>query len=300
MPKPTHCPNPNCTCHDHPVDKFYIKKGYYTTKHNHQPVPRYQCKFCKKYFSSHTFSDTYKQKKPELNNIIWKFYSSNVSLNRLAINLECNRKTVVRKFLFLAYKSRRIHEQKLKEGTFPVTKYLQFDEMETYEHTRKKPLSIALAVRMYFDKDGTIRAGEIIDAIVATMNCKGWLAAKSRELYGEREDTRDEARNEVMESVKKACQGKRVIIGTDGKTDYPPVIKKVLPDSDIRVFTRKQVANTEYDPLFVLNHTCALIRHDLSRMARKSWVNTKKADRLQAHLDLYIAYKNGYNIMSNH
>jgi hypothetical protein len=40
----------------------------------------------------------------------------------------------------------------------------------------------------------------------------------------------------------------------------------------------------------------AKIRNDLSRMARKTWVTTKKAEMLQAHLDLYIAWNNGYKI----
>ncbi len=52
----------------------------------------------------------------------------------------------------------------------------------------------------------------------------------------------------------------------------------------------------ENDPLFVLNFTAAKIRHDLSRMARKVWVTTKKDSFLQAHLDLYLAYVNGYSV----
>ena len=33
-----------------------------------------------------------------------------------------------------------------------------------------------------------------------------------------------------------------------------------------------------------------------SRMARRSWVTTKQIERLQAHLDLYIAFNNGYRL----
>jgi hypothetical protein len=36
------------------------------------------------------------------------------------------------------------------------------------------------------------------------------------------------------------------------------------------------------------------IRADLSRMARRTWSTTKRAERLQDHLDIYIAFNNGY------
>lgn len=60
---------------------------------------------------------------------------------------------------------------------------------------------------------------------------------------------------------------------------------------------RTQTANrkNQYDKLFAVNHTAAKIRHDLSRMTRKVWVTTKKVEMLQAPLDLYIAWTNGYS-----
>lgn len=57
MPYPVFCPNPACSVHKNPIDSFFIKKGYYKTKHNHQPVPKYLCKTCKKYFSTSSFKE---------------------------------------------------------------------------------------------------------------------------------------------------------------------------------------------------------------------------------------------------
>jgi transposase-like protein len=289
-----HCPNPDCKHHTEPAKGWYVKNGYYKTKHNHQPVPRYKCKACKTNFSSHTFRDTYKQKRPELNKLIFKMYSSNTSQNRLAKVLGCNRKTVVKKIRFLACKARNIHEAKLKTE-FEI-RVVQFDEMETFEHTRKKPVSISIAVEVErFEKDGKwfYRAGRIIDAIAGSMPCKGWLAAKSRELYGNREDQRYECGMDVLESVKTASS-ERLKIMSDGKRAYPNMFAEVLPQAEIAVVNRKQNQGSEYDPMFSLNHTCALLRHDLSRLARKSWVTTKNIEGLQYHLDLYLAYRNGY------
>jgi len=48
--------------------------------------------------------------------------------------------------------------------------------------------------------------------------------------------------------------------------------------------------------MFELNLIAARIRHDLSRMTRKSWVTTKLMERLQQHLFLFVAYQNDYAI----
>lgn len=42
--------------------------------------------------------------------------------------------------------------------------------------------------------------------------------------------------------------------------------------------------------------TAAKLRSDLSRLSRKTWVTTKKLERLQAHVDLYAAWHNGYTL----
>jgi len=141
-----HCPNSSCKNHLSPKRGFYIKKGYFITKWNRQRVPRYQCLDCKKGFSSHTFYCTYRQKKPYLNETIFRLYTSSVTQRRLATVLGVNLKTIVRKFLFLAKNAELLHLQKLAQKEFDLT-HCQFDEMLSFEHTRLKPLSIALAVQ---------------------------------------------------------------------------------------------------------------------------------------------------------
>ena len=47
-----------------------------------------------------------------------------------------------------------------------------------------------------------------------------------------------------------------------------------------------------FDPIFSLNHTCAMLRANLSRLIRKTWCTTKCIHRLYAHLVLYAEYHN--------
>jgi hypothetical protein len=51
------------------------------------------------------------------------------------------------------------------------------------------------------------------------------------------------------------------------------------------------------DAMFDLDYAAAKIRINMSRMARRTWVTTKAEWALQTHLDLYIAWNNGYPIL---
>ena len=61
------CPNSGCGHHAAPPASFYGKRGYRKPKHNHQPVPRYQCKACGQFFSATTSKAISQHHRPDLN-----------------------------------------------------------------------------------------------------------------------------------------------------------------------------------------------------------------------------------------
>jgi len=208
----------------------------------------------------------------------------------MAIVEGVNRKTIVRKFLFLALQARREHTRRLNAGELKSERF-QFDEMESFEHTRLKPLSLPLAVTAQ---------GKIVDVKVSSMPYRGRLAELARRKYGYRPDKRREGASEVFQSIAKAAVPNSKIL-TDSKPAYRNWIRYSLPNLTHQPVEPKPQPNPARranldDPLFQLNHMAAKIRHDLSRMARKVWTTTKKPDRLQAHLDLYIAFNNNYRL----
>ena len=52
-----------------------------------------------------------------------------------------------------------------------------------------------------------------------------------------------------------------------------------------------------HDPLFEVNHTCAVLRDHIKRLARKSWCTTKLKEHLELNIYLYIAKKNKYRFI---
>jgi hypothetical protein len=93
-------------------------------------------------------------------------------------------------------------------------------------------------------------------------------------------------------------------IVTDGHPAYPALAQRYLPRTRHEItkpaknpFRPEGSRRNVDDALFALNHTASKLRHDLARLLRKVWVTTKKASRLQDHLDLYTTYHNGYRLV---
>jgi transposase-like protein len=291
----THCPNPACPNHKSPPpEPFYIKKGYYRTKHDRRQVPRYKCKTCGRNFSTHTFRSTYQQHKPFVNVPLFKLLASSVTQRRSAKVLGVNRKTVVRKFHWMAFEALMVHSETVRTGGIQ-TSYVQFDEMESYEHTKLKPVTIAVAVRP--------KTGEIIDIEVAAIPASGHLADLSVRKYGRRPDNGYMAREGVLRSVTR-CAKPGLTIATDGHPAYPGLVERWCPGARLKTCVRvneSPIARRERgkkvpDPLFWANHIAARLRADISRLVRRTWSTTKREWCLQEHLSLYIAWNNGYDL----
>jgi hypothetical protein len=73
-------------------------------------------------------------------------------------------------------------------------------------------------------------------------------------------------------------------------------VSRRCPDGNSRIPKTKTDRKNKNDALFTLNYTAAKLRNDLSRLGRKNWVTTKKISRLQAHLNLYLAWNHRYQI----
>ena len=224
--------------------------------------------------------------------ILWELQASGVSLNRLAFIFGMDRKTVVRKVRGLAGEARIEHEAwQRKEAKRTKRKAVQFDDLETAEHTKCKPVSVALAV------DPETR--KILSFQVSRMPAKGLLAAISRRKYGYRRDERPDGWNRLMEELKPMV-APDVEILSDQNPHYPHYVRKHLPESIHKtvkgqrgcVSGQGELKKIGHDPLFALNHTCAMFRANVNRLFRKTWCISKTIQGLQDHLILYTVFHN--------
>ena len=250
---------------------------------------RYFCNDCDRGFSDATLTFEYRQRRRDLNFPLFKALASNVSMRRVAIIHNTNRKTVERRLAYFDRVAR--HQQRILLDGLPKSDHVQFDDMETSEHTKLKPLSISLLV------GHPLRI--VIAYDVAQMPAKGLLAELSRKKYGPRKDLRHIAWRHVLEAAAEVTTPD-VVITSDRHTRYPQMIKRYLPHAThVQVKGRKacvagqgELKRGGFDPIFSLNHTAAMFRANINRLIRRTWCTTKRPDRLLCHISLYVLWHN--------
>jgi transposase-like protein len=276
-----------CKANDRSGSDF-IRFGTFYRSSDSQTVQRYRCKACKSSFSNATHNPCYRQKKRQKNALLKKLLCSGVSQRRAARILHLHRTTVVRKFHFLYLEA----EFELRRGNLerPRARIVEFDDLETHEHTKCKPLSVTLAV--------VFEERRILGVEVSEMPASGMLVKRAKK-YGPRLDRRQEGRERLFRRIKDLVEP-RALFKSDSNPQYPQLVKKHFPEAMHKRYLGKrgsiggqgELKKLRFDPLFSLNHTCAKLRADMNRLFRRTWCTTKKKECLYRHLVLYASYHN--------
>lgn len=270
-----------------PVRSF-VRAGHYYRTSDSCRVQRYRCLGCSRYFSRATLDPCYRQKKRRKNREIEKLLRSGVSMRECARLLRLHRTTVDRKKTFLALQAQVWLIQ--FRARYRVCDW-QFDDMETFEHSKMKPLSITLAVEN--------KTRLILGFGVACMPAKGLLAARAKKKYGPRADHRKKVR-QVLFSELLECISPTSRIGSDQNPHYESDVKRFFPCAEYEAFKGRrgcvvgqgELKSGGYDPLFSLNHTCAMLRANMNRLFRRTWCTTKTVRGLVEHLYIYALHHN--------
>ena len=266
-----------------------MKHGRYHRDEDAQSIQRYRCKRCTCTFSSATFTPTYRQKRRRLNRVIRLDMASSTAQRRIAIKHGCTRKTVARKVEFLAQRARATTAKWLAKC--PAVDHVQWDELITFEHTRLKPLSVAVMV--------CVKTRRILGYGVAQLPASGLIAARSRRKYGPRRDRSGIKRREILKSLAPHLSS-TVLIESDEHQKYGTEIKTLLPEAthiqypSVRgaLTGQGELKRTGFDPLWGINHTLAMMRDNIKRLARRTWCTTKLAHSLDDVLAIYVDYHN--------
>ena len=275
------CPNKSCN------DKNdIVKNGSYPRKSDSKLIQRFICNTCGKQFSNATYSKAFNQKKRRLNPLIYRLLCSGVSQRRIALLLSCNIKTVARKLIFL----NQLYDFTSNLNYSEITE-IQFDEMESWEHSKLNPLSILVVVEK--------KTRKILDLKVFRMPAKGLLRDRSLKKYGKIKDKRPEMFRASFGNLSKLLRS-QLQIESDESPRYKKWVDHFFEESEYTQYKGRRgcvVGQGELkrggkDPLFSLNHTCAMIRANVNRLFRRTWCTTKRFESLQMHLNLYANYHN--------
>ncbi len=286
---------PNIDCPDYQTSDSIIRDGKFFRKDDCREIQRFRCKTCRTRFSSSTFSLAKNQKKRRINRIVEHLFCSAVTMRRSARIAGVTRKTIKRKFDYFSIKAELEQEERLMERQKKKMKKVQFDDLITSEHTKMKPLSVSIMV----EEKSRLIAGAEVSVIPAF----GLLAEKSVDKYGYRKSTHREALERLFEKVQHSIDPEAAF-KTDKHESYPEFVENYFPEATHKTYKGRKASVTgqgelkksRFDPLFAINHACAMFRANISRLVRRTWSTTKDATMLQKHLNIYINYHNKHHL----
>jgi len=266
-----------------------VKNGYrngvYQRSSDGQTIRRFRCKTCNKSFSSATRSPLKWQKKRHINHTLMVIVSHRCSLSGAAQILKVNPKTVAKKLSFLGEVCRKRLEK--DRAQYSGIEQVQFDELQTIEHTKCKPLSVAVAVAK--------KERKILGFQVSKMPATGHLANISRKKYGKRPDERAKGMHQLFDELSRLLRP-TTTFSSDECLFYNGVLRRYFPQANYTQHKGKkscvagqgELKKAVFDPIFTVNHTFAMMRDGISRLTRRTWNTTKKIQGLIDHLNIYV------------
>jgi hypothetical protein len=131
------------------------------------------------------------------------------------------------------------------------------------------------------------------------MSAKGSLSKIALKKYGPRKDERKGGWNSLMEKLKPVISP-QAEFWSDENPIYSGVMRKYFPNANHHtvkggrgaITGQGELKKLVYDPIFSLNHTCAMLRANLNRLFRKTWCTTKTVEGLIDHVSLYVRFHN--------
>lgn len=277
-------PCPNCHC-----EKKVYANGFYVRRVDRRKIKRFRCVVCNQCFSQQTNRYDYRLKRVDINQICFREICSGVAYSDIARNLDLNYKAVIVRVKRFGGAAAKVLQRERKE--LEALDHVMFDELETCEHTKCKPVTAAIAVEP--------KKRRVLGFAIGAIAAKGHLAKISRKKYGHRKCERQTVLDQLLINLKD-CVKNDAIFTTDMSHHYPPAIKKHFSHA---IHDRKkgrrgcvtgqgELKEGGFDPLFSLNHTYAMFRCKLKQLTRRTWAIPKIKERLNDLFSLYAVYHN--------
>jgi hypothetical protein len=217
--------------------------------------------------------------------------ASGMSMRACAYNLNLARKTIERKFIYLAKKARMNQKVLLKKWSENPLQEVQFDDLVSSVHTKLKPISISVVVDP--------KSFKILGARAAEIPAFGKIAEISRRKYGKRKNHHPKILSNLLFDLKKNIASD-VKFKTDEHKRYSEIIADHFPRAKHQTFKgvrasivgMGELKTRSFDPLFAINHTLASFRGGMNRFFRRTWCTSKTIKHTQDHIDIFIDYYN--------
>ena len=250
------------------------KLGYYKSKRGkHQ---RFKCLDCVKTFTNKTFTINWRKRKQHLREKITDNYCERMSLRGIARTLKIDIKMVVKYFRENAEVAKQANKKRIKTKDL-MTFYVEFDQMETFEHTKRKPVGIQVSIRH--------KTGEIVSAKAGYIPIRALAVSKEYSTEWNRKARNSTHILRMLNETKEALNRKGSLVTCDREKKQGKIAQEIYTDPFITIQPNSK-EHKRIDRVF------RRMRQDLSCLGRRTLSTTKDIKQLQKHLDLYVDYNN--------
>jgi hypothetical protein len=172
----------------------------------------------------------------------------------------------------------------------PTGRGYVFDEEETYEGASIRPLTMPVLI----EKETWFVVATAVGSIrrLAPPGSARRARQERDEEEGARPDQSGECVCQVLTALARKVPAGNILLRTDQKRSYGVIARSVFGERLVHETTAGTLVRNTHNPLFPINTTLAMTRDNCGRLRRRSWLVTKKAERLQNHLVLFTVYRN--------
>lgn len=285
---PPRCPNQRCAQHMEPTPGFFVRRGFYYPACRKEGVPRFRCRICRRGFSRQTFRHDYRDHRPETNVPLFMLLSSGVGLRQSGRCLDLNPRSVQGKKRKMARMLWLLHGN--LSPTLPKGICFLLDEEESYEAASIRPLTMPVVI----EKETWFVVATAVGSIrrLAPAGTARRVRQEREEQRAPRPDQSRECVAQVLRALADKVPTRKILLRTDQKASYATIAEEVFPGRLVHETTSSRLLRNSSNPLFPINVTLAMTRDNCGRLRRRSWLVSKKAERLQSHLAIFAIYRN--------
>jgi len=252
-------------------------------------VQRYRCATCRRGFSQQTFRHDYRDHRPKANVPLFFLMTSGVGFRQAGRLLSLDVRAVQQKQKKLARTLGFLHGNLCQ--SLPGDRTWLLDEEETYECASIRPLTMPVLIEQ---KTWFVVATAVgsIRRLAPAGTARRRRQDREEQQSGPRPDQSSECVRAVLDDLAHKVPQGSVTLHTDQKASYATLACDVFGERLTHVTTAGTRIRDTHNPLFPINTTLAMTRDNCGRLRRRSWLVSKKAERLQEHLSVFTAYRN--------
>lgn len=276
--RPPFCPNPACRFHLVASSAWrFHARGFRTVRRPPGLIRRFQCRQCRRWFSSSTFREDYWKKLPGLAAPVYHLIADGQGLRQAARSLGVSPTTVRRRQRWLAGQALLLHLEQERMLDGKLLEPVVLDGLRTFAGSQNEMAELNTLVMT--------GSGFVLGLDPVPLRRSGRMTSRQRRERTIRDrclgrpDPRARRRASAVALARAAAllpDGRPLRLRTDEEPDYVralATLPRALEFEHTRVSSRRR--RDSRNPLWRVNHLHRLMRHSLANLKRETIAHSK-------------------------